>query len=247
MLSRNRLIKLQAQPFILFGQVHIVTLMIIFFLCLAIPKYLNNSSWEITKKFGYVLATLLLVDLMCKPYYLSTFGYPYPRNLPIHMCSLSTMAISLFLLTNKKIFYEIAYFWGIGGGIMALLQPDTPRAFPDLQFIAFFFGHGGLFLGIAIATFTMNQRPTQYSLLKVLGLSLIVLPLMYLINNILGPPANYWYLGARPEGASILDFFPDPPLHIPLVMAIGIVMFFLLYIPYWIKDGGFTKGAESIK
>ena len=41
------------------------------------------------------------------------------------------------------------------------------------------------------------------------------------------------------------SFFPDPPLHIPLVMALGIVMFFLLYIPYWIKDGGFTKGAES--
>ena len=113
------------------------------------------------------------------------------------------MCISLFLLTEKKFLYEIAYFWGIGGGIMALLQPDTPRGFPDLQFIAFFFGHGGLFLGIAIATFVMDQRPTHHSLLKVLGLSLIVLPIMYLINTILGPPANYWYLDCGPTTASM--------------------------------------------
>ena len=74
MLSRNRSIKLQAQPFILFGQVHIVTLLIILFLCLGIPKYLNRSSGETTKRFGYILAALLLIDLMCKPYYLSIFG-----------------------------------------------------------------------------------------------------------------------------------------------------------------------------
>jgi len=163
------------------------------------------------------------------------------------MCSLSTMCISLFFITRKSLLYEIAYFWGLGGGIMALLMPDTPRTFPDLQYLAFFFGHGGLFLGITIATFGMGYRPTHLSLYRVLGLSLIILPIMYLLNNLLGPPANYWYLGARPEGTSILDFFPDPPLHIPLVMALGVIMFFLLYLPYWIKDGGFSKGAESIK
>tara|TARA_Y100001970_G_scaffold41789_1_gene51909 strand:- start:18858 stop:19331 length:474 start_codon:yes stop_codon:yes gene_type:complete len=154
------------------------------------------------------------------------------------------MCISFFLITRKQILYEIAYFWGIGGGIMALLQPDTPKTFPDLQYLAFFFGHGGLFVAIAIATLTLNQRPTHRSLYKVLGLSLLILPVMYLINIILGPTANYWYLGARPSAASVLDFFPDPPLHIPIVIILGIIMFFILYIPYWIKDGGFFKGAE---
>ena len=33
-------------------------------------------------------------------------------------------------------------FWGIGGGINALVTPNVPLTFPDPQYILFFVGHG---------------------------------------------------------------------------------------------------------
>jgi len=41
---------------------------------------------------------------------------------------------------------------------------------------------------------------------------------------------------AKPNGASLLDFFPDPPFHILVVIPIAIGIFYLIYLPYFIKD-----------
>ena len=67
-------------------------------------------------------------------------------------------------------------------------------------------------------------------------MSLSILPIIYVVNMLLGPPANYWYLGTKPIGESILDFFPEPPWHIPLLIIIGAGLFFIIYSPYWIYD-----------
>ena len=68
--------------------------------------------------------------------------------------------------------------------------------------------------------------------------------LIYLINLLLGPPANFWYLGARPEAATIMDLMPEPPRHIPIVITLGLIMFSIMYLPYWIYDRIKVKGAE---
>ncbi|GIS75720.1 MAG: hypothetical protein CM1200mP12_14390 [Gammaproteobacteria bacterium] len=57
--------------------------------------------------------------------------------------------------------------------------------------------------------------------------SLVVILVIYFINLILGPPANFWYLGGRPEGASIMDLMPDPPRHIPIVVILGLIILVL--------------------
>ena len=67
--------------------------------------------------------------------------------------------------------------------------------------------------------------------------------LIFLLNLLLGPPANFWYLGARPLGASIMDFMPEPPKHIPIVVILGLLAFILTYLPYWIYDHLKAKDA----
>ena len=92
-----------------------------------------------------------------------------------------------------------------------------------------------------------DLRPTLRETHQVTFLTLFVLlPAIYLANFILGeiPPGsaseqlitNYWYLMAKPDGASLLDFFPDPPFHILVVIPITIGIFYLIYLPYFIKD-----------
>jgi len=159
------------------------------------------------------------------------------------MCALSAFSISFFLLTKKRIFYEVAFFWGIDGGLMALLQPDTPLDFPDLVFIIFYLSHGAMWLAIGHASIALKNRPTLDSVKRVILVSVMTIGLVYVINLLIGPPANYWYLGARPDSASIMDLLPEPQRHIPVVVALGLIMFSLIYLPFWIYDQAKSKGA----
>ena len=64
------------------------------------------------------------------------------------------------------------------------------------------------------ATISLGNRPYAKDILKVSAITaLILLPIVYVINLLLGEPANFWYLMDRPAGASLMDQFPDPPLQ----------------------------------
>jgi uncharacterized membrane protein YwaF len=53
--------------------------------------------------------------------------------------------------------------------------------------------------------------PYAKDIIKVSAITaLILLPIVYIINLLLGDPANFWYLMDRPAGASLMDQFPDP-------------------------------------
>ena len=108
----------------------------------------------------------------------------------------------------------------------------------------FYLSHGGMLLAIGHASIALGNRPQLDSVKRSIIVSLVVLVIIYIINLILGPPANFWYLGARPEGASIMDIMPEPPRHIPIVIGLGLIMFILIYLPYWIYDQITAKNAE---
>jgi len=126
---------------------------------------------------------------------------------------------------------------------MALLQPDTPLDFPDLVFIIFYLSHGTMWLAIGHASIALKNRPTLDSVKRVILVSVISIVLVYVINLLIGPLVNYWYLGVRPDSASIMDLMPEPPRHIPVVVALGLFMFSLIYLPFWIYDQAKSKGA----
>ncbi len=235
---------MEAEPFILFGTDHLLAILTVILISTLVPHYLKKTSLATKKRFGYVLAYILILNELVKPYYHTQFfGYDLLNVLPFHMCALSAFSISIFLLTNKRIFYEVAFFWGIGGGLMALLQPDTPLDFPDPVFIIFYLSHGGMLLAIGHASIALENRPNLDSVKRAIMVSLVVILVIYFINLILGPPANFWYLGARPDGASIMDLMPDPPRHIPIVVTLGLIMFSIIYLPYWVYDRLKAKDA----
>ena len=228
---------MEPQPFIILGTSHLVTLIIILCLAIFFPRTYRNKPASQKENIAKILgASIILLELI-KPFIWNSMDYPWIRLLPIHMCSLSGFFIGVFLLTKRRLFFEVAFFWGIGGGINALITPDVTLTFPDPKYILFFLGHGLLLVNIGYACIALNNRPTFESVKNGILFSMAILPVIYLINLLLGPPANYWYLGAKPiEGQSIMDFFPDPPLHIPLLIIIGALLFLLIYSPYWIYD-----------
>tara|TARA_B100000131_G_scaffold52992_1_gene47785 strand:- start:2501 stop:3211 length:711 start_codon:yes stop_codon:yes gene_type:complete len=233
---------MEPQPFVILGTSHLVTLIIILCLAIFFPRAYKDKPVYQKENVAKVLGISIILLELIKPFIWNYMDYPWIRLLPIHMCSLSGFFIGVFLLTKRRLFFEVAFFWGIGGGINALITPDVTLTFPDPKYILFFLGHGLLLVNIGYACIALNNRPTFESVKNGILFSMAILPVIYLINLLLGPPANYWYLGAKPtEGQSIMDFFPDPPLHIPLLIIIGALLFLLIYSPYWIYDK-FKKG-----
>ena len=228
---------MEPQPFIILGTSHLVTLAIILCLAIFFPRNYRDKPVSQKENIAKILGISIIALELIKPFLWHSMDYPWIRLLPIHMCSLSGFFIGIFLLTNRRLFFEVAFFWGIGGGINALITPDVTMTFPDPKYVLFFLGHGLLMVNIGYACIALSNRPTFHSVKNGIFFSLGALPFIYIINLLLGPPANYWYLGAKPtEGQSIMDFFPDPPLHIPLLVIIGAILFLLIYSPYWVYD-----------
>ena len=87
------------------------------------------------------------------------------------------------------------------------------------------------------ATVTLGNRPFAKDIVTVsLITALVLLPIVYGINLLLGEPANFWYLMTKPAGASLMDMFPEPPYHLIVTTPIAIAVFYLIYLPYFLKD-----------
>ena len=229
---------MNANPFILFGTTHIVTIIVITLVSIFLPLiYKTKSEYQksiMTKAIAFVIFCHVIISPY-KDLYLLNNPYNWREVLPFHMCDLSEIFLIFFLLGGPSILYKCAFFWGLAGATMAIITPDIE--FLDLDYAFFMIGHGMIIIGIMYATVALNNRPYAKDIVTVsLITALILLPITYLINYILGEPANFWYLMQKPAGASLMDAFPEPPYHLLVITPLAILMFCLVYLPYFVKD-----------
>jgi hypothetical integral membrane protein (TIGR02206 family) len=229
---------MNASPFVLFGNIHIITMLVILSVSILLPLIYKNKSEAQNSVMTKVIAYIIIAHVVISPYkdlFLLENPYNWREVLPFHMCDLSEIFIAWFLLGGPKILYKCAFFWGIGGATMAIITPDI--SYHNLDYAFFMIGHGMIVLGIMYATIALGNRPYATDILTVsLITACILLPITYIINLLLGEPANFWYLMAKPEGASLMDAFPEPPYHLLVLMPLAIATFFIIYAPYFIKD-----------
>ena len=229
---------MSASPFVLFGNIHIVTMLSILAASVFIPLIYKNKSVAQKSVMTKIIAYIVIAHVVISPYkdlFILENPYNWREVLPFHMCDLSEIFLAWFLLGGPKILYKCAFFWGIAGATMAIITPDISHH--DLDYAFFMIGHGMIVIGIMYATIALNNRPYAKDILTVSFITaFILLPITYLINLILGEPANFWYLMAKPAGASLMDAFPEPPFHLLVLTPLALAMFFLIYTPYFIKD-----------
>ena len=225
-------------PFQLFGTVHLLTIFTVIVVSIFLPKLYKDKSENQKSLMNKIIASIIAAHVIISPYkdlYLLATSYDWRETIPLHMCDLSEIFLIWFLLGGPRILYLCAFFWGLGGASMAVLTPDISHH--DLDYIFFMIGHGMIIVGIMYATVSLGNRPYAKDILKVSAITaFILLPIVYVINLILGDPANFWYLMAKPDGASLMDVFPEPPLHLLVITPLAIAVFYLIYLPYFIKD-----------
>ena len=225
-------------PFQLFGTVHLLTIFTVIVVSIFLPKFYKSKSENQKSLMNKIIASIIAAHVIISPYkdlYLLATPYDWRETIPLHMCDLSEIFLIWFLLGGPRILYLCAFFWGLGGASMAILTPDISHH--DLDYIFFMIGHGMIIVGIMYATVSLGNRPYAKDIATVaLITALILLPIVYVINLLLGEPANFWYLMAKPDGASLMDMFPEPPYHLLITTPIAIAVFYLIYLPYFVKD-----------
>src|SRR5262249_46205973 len=139
------------------------------------------------------------------------------------------------LWTGSRRWLEIAYFWGIGGTLQAILTPNLRFGFPDLRFISFFVAHSGIIIGIVFLMLVYGFLPQSVCVLHPLDWTDFYFVVAFTPDLLSGE--NYGFLLHKPEAASLLSFLSDSrPLYLLEFHGLAFLFFAMLYAPFAIVD-----------
>jgi hypothetical integral membrane protein (TIGR02206 family) len=129
----------------------------------------------------------------------------------------------------------VAYFWGIGGTLQAVLTPNLPYGFPDWRFISFFTSHCGIIIGVVFLMLTRRYRPYPMSIVRVFLWSEFYFVVTFITDKL--TDFNYGFLLHKPEAFSILSFLSDSrALYLLQMHGLALLFFLGLYAPFAIYD-----------
>ncbi|KKI92003.1 membrane protein [Bacillus sp. SA1-12] len=224
------------EPFRLFSKEHIITIAIIFVLCLLLfifRRQLEKQGLRMFLRF-FLLFLLIASDIGYHIWLVSENAWSPKDALPLHLSDLSVLLAIVLLFTKNLRLFQFLYFAGLGSSIQAILTPDLGRfSFPHFQYIEFFISHGGVVLTCLFMVLAFHYRPTLRSLWMTVLIVNIYGVCVFFLNKWLG--ANYLYIMNKPKNASLLDFLGPWPWYLLSVEVIMIIIFYLLYSPFWLK------------
>lgn len=149
--------------------------------------------------------------------------------LPLHLCDLSLLAVMVALIWKNQIAWELAFYWGLGGSIPAMITPDIPLAFPHFYFVTFFIHHGGIIFGVLYLAFS-GKYPLPFSSIKRVWIITHVYVLFIAIFNFT-MKTNYLFLCSKPSQPSLIDYLGPWPLYI---LGLEVIFTFSLFFLYWV-------------
>ena len=215
---------------------HISIVLICILGILFIPKFFVNSSKLAKDRLAYAIIFFILINQGMDLYREGYLSGNWKLGLPLHLCDFSSFSILIYLLTKRREFFLFAFFFGIAGGGMSILTPDVEYGFPYVPYIQNQIGHMMIILGVTYAIILDNQRPYLKDVHRVLIFGTFLLGVMYVVNYLLGEPANYWFLMEKPIGDNVTAFMRPAPFHMIDIYLLAVIVCYLIYMPYYFKD-----------
>lgn len=187
-----------------------------------ILKYANSIKklrFEKKIKIAFVI-WLILLELA---YHIHYWAYGL-FSVPLHVCSFGVLFSVILLLTNKYKVFELLFFFGIFGGLLALFLPNTlGYTYYNFRYYHFIVLH----MSIAIVPLyyykAYGYRVKVTSVYKTFGLLLLLLPLVVYVNYTFDK--NYMFIGEKPE--IVAAFFPKWPYYVIVFAILGFGLSYL--------------------
>lgn len=226
-----------AAPLQIFGPKHltVVAVFVLFWLSLF---YFRNVWGDRQKNFVRItLAILLAVNEIGLHIWSAYWGiWNIQTMLPLHMCSLILWITVYMALTDNRSLYDFAYFLGIGGALQAFLTPADGAMYdiPHYRIMQTLIAHGLIISIPLFMTVVEGLRPTWASFKRIFIWANIYMVIIFFLNRAIG--SNYLFIAQKPPSPTLMDILSPWPWYIPQLEVVAFLIFFIMYIPFLIKD-----------
>lgn len=219
-----------------------LTVALPFLLALIIRR---TKSRFLERSIAFAISALLLINYVAYLIVARHFGVSaWQKALPMQLCDWVMFVIVVALWTGNRRWLEVAYFWGIGGTLQAIITPNLVFGFPDLRFISFFVAHSGIIIGIIFLMLIYGFRPRAIGILRTFIWTEVYFVVAFTTDLLTGE--NYGFLLHKPEAASLLSFLSDwRPLYLLQFHALAFIFFSALYAPFAMVDLARGKGIRD--
>jgi len=226
-------------PFQPYGVPHLTVI----FLTIALPFALAAivrcaKSLRVERAIIATLSAVLVFNYVGYLIFIRSHGVvAWRQMLPLQLCDWGMVVVIVAMWTGSQRWFEVAYFWGIGGTLQAVLTPNLSFGFPDLRFFSFFISHSGIIIGVVLLMLTRRYRPYPMSIVRTFLWSEFYFVVTLIADELTG--FNYGFLLHKPEAFSILSFLSDSrPLYLLEMHGVALLFFIVLYAPFAIVDLG---------
>jgi hypothetical integral membrane protein (TIGR02206 family) len=237
-------------PFQAYGLPHLTVIFLTIVLPFALAALARRTkSQRIEKTIIGVLSGVLILNYVVYLVFIRSRGVvDWRQMLPMQMCDWGMVVVMVAMWSGNQRWFEVAYFWGIGGTLQAVLTPNLRYGFPDWRFISFFTSHSAIIVGVVFLMLTRRCRPYPLSIVRVWLWSEFYFLITLLVDELTG--FNYGFLLHKPEAFSILSFLSDFwPLYLLQLHGMALLVFLVLYAPFAVfdmtKTGLITKAGKQ--
>src|SRR5437667_12464071 len=115
-----------------YGLPHLTVIFLTIVLPFALAAIVQRTrSQRLEKVIIGVLSAVLLVNYIVYLLFIRSQGLvDWWQMLPMQMCDWGMVVVIVAMLTGSQRWFEVAYFWGIGGTLQAVLTPNLRFGFP---------------------------------------------------------------------------------------------------------------------
>ena len=176
---------------------------------------------------------LLAGEVLLQYWYITTKSWKIEFGLPLQLCDVSIfMSIIMPILRSYQIF-EVVYFIGIGGAIVAIVSPELWLGFPHFRFYHFFISHAVIILASAYMVWIQGYKPKLVSLWKLLIFLNVFGAFVFGVNSLVN--ANYMFISKPTYNNTFFNHLGPYPWYLISMEGITLVISILLYLPFGIK------------
>ncbi|MBU1019866.1 MAG: TIGR02206 family membrane protein [Firmicutes bacterium] len=188
---------------------------------LKFAKTIKTSKYEPLIKKVFI-GWLIVLELS---YHIHYWAYGL-FSVPLHVCSFGVMFSILLLVTGKYRYFEVLFFVGIFGGLLALFIPNTlGYTYYNMRYYHFIFLHMSIAMVPIYYYKAYDYRITYRSIYKTIGLFLCLLPLVMYVNYTFDK--NYMFIGEKPE--ILAGILPDWPYYVFIFVGLTPILFHVLH------------------
>jgi hypothetical integral membrane protein (TIGR02206 family) len=177
-----------------------------------------------------IALSLVVAELSWQPYVLANHSWSVAASLPVQLCDVGGFVAAGALLWRQLLLVEVAYFWGLGGTLQAVLTPDLKDHFPSFPYLQFYVTHDLVILAALFLVVGLGLQPRAGAIRRIFLLTLAFAVLVGLIDLVTG--GNYMYLRQVPAAGSLLSLMGPWPWYIVTGAVLTLVALAILDAPF---------------